>query len=359
MLVYKSDISYFSGKVEAYLHLKGIPHEVRDTGYFGFLEIERATGVKKMPAIALPDGRWLYDSTWLIRWLEDEHPSPAVRLEDPVQEFVAFLIEDYGDEWLWRPAMWWRWVPPVAQRQVGRRIAREFFGPFFNGPIGAWFALRQRREWLYRDGVTRRNDGWVQQLYRDELATLNRVLANRPFVLGQRPTWADFGYMGSMFRHFGCDDEPSEVMRREAPAVYTWVARMWEGAGGAPGVGFDTSGLDALFARIRGDYLPYLEQNASAHDRGAKRFDLDGATATLRGSVTTTYRVHAWNALLAQWARLTSAQQHEVERLVGDLGILRGGARVECGLPDVCELPVTPGTAPAIRVRTLLGQPRN
>ena len=85
MLLYKSDISYFSGKVEAYLHLKGIPHEVRDTGYFGFLEIERATGVKKMPAIALADGRWLYDSTWLIRWLEGEHPSPPVRIEDPVQ----------------------------------------------------------------------------------------------------------------------------------------------------------------------------------------------------------------------------------------------------------------------------------
>jgi hypothetical protein len=199
----------------------------------------------------------------------------------------------------------------------------------------------------------------VQQLYRDELATLNGVLANRPFVLGQRPTWADFGYMGSMFRHFGCDDEPSEVMRREAPAVYTWVARMWEGAGGDAELAFDTSGLDDLFLRIRGDYLPYLEQNAKAYARGRKRFDLDGVTATLRGTVTTTYRVHAWNALLAQWGQLTSEQQDGVEQLVGDLSILRTGVRVECGLPDVFDLPVTPGPAPAIRLRTLLGQPRN
>lgn len=359
MLVYKSDISYFSGKVETYLHVKGIPHDVRDTGYFGFLEIERHTGVKKMPAIALPDGRWLYDSTWLMRWLEQEHPSPAVRLEDPVQEFVAFLIEDYGDEWLWRPAMWWRWVPPVAQRQVGRRIAREFFGPFFNGPIGAWFAMRQRREWVYGDGVTRRTDGWVKQLYRDELATLNRVFAKRPFVLGQRPTWADFGYMGSMYRHFGCDDEPSEVMRREAPAVYQWVARMWEGARGQDALDFDPSELGDLFARIRGDYLPYLDYNAKAHEVGMKRFNFDGATATLRGTVTTTYRVHAWNALLAQWGRLTEDQQAEVEAIVGDLGILREGQRVECGLADELALPLSADTRHPLKVRTLLGQPRN
>lgn len=359
MLVYKSNISYFSGKVEAYLHRKGIPHDVRDTGYFGFLEIERHTGVKKMPAIRLDDGRWLYDSTWMIRWLEEQHPTPAVRLDDPVQEFIAFLIEDYGDEWLWRPAMWWRWVPPVAQRQVGRRIAREFFGPFFNGPIGAWFASRQRREWLYRDGVTPRTDAWVHRLYIDELETLNAVFARRPFVLGQRPTWADYGYLGSMFRHFSCDDEPSEVMRRRAPAVYTWVARMWAGEDGPPDVGFDLSGLDGLFARIHGDYLPYLYANAQAHAARRKRFDVDGANATLRGTVTTTYRVHAWNALLAQWGQLSARQQAEVESLIGELPLLRTGTRVDCGIPDAIPLPVSSRQTHPLKVRTLLGQPRN
>ncbi len=359
MLVYKSDVSYFSGKVEAYLHVKGIPHEVRDTGYFGMLEIERHTGVKKMPAIVLPDGRWLHDSTWMIRWFEEQHPSPAVRLEDPAEEFVAFLIEDYGDEWLWRPAMWWRWVPPVAQRQVGRRIANEFFGPFLNGPIGAWFAWRQRREWLYADGVTRSTDGWVEQLYRDELATLGQVFERRPFVLGHRPTWADFGYFGSMYRHFSNDNEPAEVMRREAPAVYEWVARLWNGDRGTADVGFDVSNLDRLFDRIRGDYLPYLQQNATAHASGRRSFDFDGATATLRGTVTTTYRVHAWNALLDQWSRLSPDQQEQVETLVGALPLLRQGVRVECGLPDRIELPISADTRHPLRVTTLLGQPRN
>lgn len=255
--------------------------------------------------------------------------------------------------------MWWRWVPPVSQRQVGRRIANEFFGPYFNGIIGAWFAWRQRREWLYRDGVTRATDGWVKQLYRDELATLNPVFEKRPFVLGNRPTWADFGYFGSMFRHFSNDNESAEVMRREAPAVYEWVARLWRGCSGEGELGFDVTGLDGLFARIRGDYLPYLQTNASAHEHGRKSFDFEGETASLKRTVTTTYRVHAWNALLQQWGGLTSEQQKRVETCVGELPWLREGKRVECGFPDRIELPIAADSRHPLRVSTLLGQPRN
>lgn len=359
MKLYKSDISYFSGKVEAYLHVKGIEHEALDAGYFPMQRIARHTGVMKLPAIELPDGRWLNDSTWMMRWLEDHHPSPPVRLDDPAQEFIAFLVEDYGDEWLWRPAMWWRWVPPLSRRQVGRRIAREFFGPAFNGLIGVWFAGRQRREWLYGDGVTRRSDAWVKQLYFDELATLQAILERRSYLLGSRPTWADFGYFGSMFRHFGNDPESAEVMRRQAPAVYEWLARLWRGGLTGAAWELDVSGLDASFRRIRADYLPYLQANARAYELGRAVFDVDGETASLRGTKTTTYRVHTWNALLAEWKRLQPAERQRVEARVGDLSALSDGVRVECGIPDRPALPLRAGARYPFRLSLVLGQPRN
>jgi len=37
--------------------------------------------------------------------------------------------------------------------------------------------------------------------------------------MGQFPTILDFGFFGSMFRHFSIDPTPSFIMRREAPAV--------------------------------------------------------------------------------------------------------------------------------------------
>lgn len=359
MRLYKSDISYFSGKVEAYLHVKRIPYDPLDAGYFPMQRIARHTGVMKLPAIELPDGRWLNDSTWMMRWLEEAHPDPPIRLEDPAEEFVAFLVEDYGDEWLWRPAMWWRWVPPLSQRQVGRRIAREFFGPFFNGAVGVWFAARQRREWVFGDGITRRDDAWVKNLYADELDVLQPVFERRPFVLGDRPTWADFGLFGSMFRHFGNDPESSELMRRRAPQVYEWVARVWRGDAGATSFSLDATGLDDLFARIRGDYLPYLEANAAAFADGRARFDFDGRTARLRGTRTTNYRVHAWNALLAQWDLLDQGARRRAEALVGDLDVLTRGERVECGMPDRPALPIPADTRHPFRLSTVLGQPRN
>ncbi len=359
MKLYKSDISYFSGKVEAFLHVKGLEHDLADANYFAMQRIRRHTGVMKMPAIELAEGGWLIDSSWMMRWLEDRHPTPPVRLEDPGEEFVASLLEDYGDEWLWRPAMWWRWVPPLSQRQLGRKIARQFFGPILNGLVGAWFAWRQRREWLYADGVTRRSDGWVRQLYLDELSCLQAVFERRPFVLGHRPTWADFGYFGPMFRHFGNDPEPAEVMRREAPAVYEWLARVWRGDAGEASGPFDASGLDAVFERIRGDYLPYLMANAEAFAEGRARFDLDGSTARLRGTVTTTYRVHAWNALLAKWSALEPAAKARVQEIAGDLDVLSDGQRVECGLEDEPSLPISPARPFPFRIRHALGQPRN
>jgi glutathione S-transferase len=359
MRLYKSDISYFSGKVEAYLHVKGIEHEALDAGFFVMHRIARHTGVMKLPAIELRDGRWLHDSTWMMRWLEDQHPHPPVRLGDPAEEFIAFLIEDYGDEWLWRPAMWWRWVPPLSRRQLGQRIAREFFGPVLNGPVGTWFGVRQRREWLYRDGVSEQTDAWVRRLYLDELAVLNGVLERRPFVLGSRPTWADFGYFGSMFRHFGNDPESAEVMRRRGAAVYEWLARVWRGDAGSTDIQLDVSGLDALFERVRGDYLPYLHANARAFEEGRRVFDFDGTSAKLRGTQTTTYRVHAWNALLAEWRRLQQTERDRVEALVGKLSILTEGVRVECGLRDRPSLPIPADARHPFRFSTVLGQPRN
>lgn len=61
----------------------------------------------------------------MIQWLENKHPQNPVFPKDPVLGFLALLIEDYGDEWLWRPAMWWRWVPKVSRVSLGRRIVSE------------------------------------------------------------------------------------------------------------------------------------------------------------------------------------------------------------------------------------------
>ena len=59
-----SSISYFTGKMENYLRLKQIPHRLESTQSPAVRQVlERELGVKQMPVIILPDGRYMTDSS--------------------------------------------------------------------------------------------------------------------------------------------------------------------------------------------------------------------------------------------------------------------------------------------------------
>ena len=80
---------------------------------------------------------------------------------------------------------------------------------------------------MRRDGVTRETWDHVESIYFQTLERLSDIFANRPFLLGQSPTLSDFGFFASMFRHFSQDPTAAEHMRKRAPAVFEWQARLW------------------------------------------------------------------------------------------------------------------------------------
>ncbi len=105
MRVYGSSISYSSGKPEAYLRYKQIPFQFVPMTPLVRNKVGRRTGTPQMPAIEVPDGRWMTDTTPMIDWFESQHPEPAVIPHDPLQAFASRFVEDYAHEWLWRPAL--------------------------------------------------------------------------------------------------------------------------------------------------------------------------------------------------------------------------------------------------------------
>lgn len=60
--LYKMDISYFSGKMEAYLRNKGIAYTAVTAGARELDLIYKATGVRQVPVIRTADDQWLYDT---------------------------------------------------------------------------------------------------------------------------------------------------------------------------------------------------------------------------------------------------------------------------------------------------------
>lgn len=319
--------SYYTGKLEGYLRYKEIPYRFVELSTASFETVFRNTGLLKMPAVELDDGRWLTDTTPIIEWFETQQPEPAVIPADPVQAFVSRLVEDYADEWLWRPAMHYRWT--YDGEHMSGRLADELLRDV-RAPRFLRRRYIRRRQYTYfvpGDGVTPETRAHVERIYTDNLAWLEAVLAERPFLLGERPTLADFGYFASMFRHFGIDPTPARIMRDTAPGVYAWTARVWNarasrvGSGALAPAGTVPDGWTPILADVGRVYLPYLNANADACARREARFDTTVQGVPYRQVPTSQYRVWCLEELRRHARGLSDDARARVQSLLAPHGV--------------------------------------
>ncbi len=326
MIVYGSKISYFTGKFEAYLRYRAIPYELRaiDPLHYGWI-VPRKLGASQLPSVRLPDGRWMSDTTPMIAWLERGRSDPSVMPADPVVRYAALLVEDYADEWLWRPAMHYRWSYAEDRHLAATRLSRELLNlPLPLAARRGWIARRQTRLFVAGDGIDAATAPHAEGAYRRALACLEPVFSARPFLLGERPTIADLGLMGPFWRHFVHDPTPARIMQDTAPATFEWAARTWnasaEELARAPVASEVPADLSPLLREIGASHLPALAANAEAHRAGAPvhRLELDGAV--YRRVPTSAYRVWCLERLRARFAGLEESAAREVEALLREHG---------------------------------------
>lgn len=277
--VHGLDLSYFTGKLEAYLRGKKIPYELIEMDTADFKRCGKATGVAQMPQVEWENKSWLSDTTLIIDFLEKQVPQTSILPSDPAQLFLAQLLEDFGDEWLWRPALYYRWANAADARLMSYRLAKGMMRdvplPLF---MRRWAILnRQRLHFLWLDGVRPSTAKRVEAHYLETLDALEHVLQHSPFVLGMRPTLADYGLYGSMFRHFFCDPTPAGIMRTRAPAVHEWVARMWNlSLSDFNAVSLEGNVSDHLHPLLKivcKEFLPYMQLNETAVTDNKKHFE--------------------------------------------------------------------------------------
>lgn len=319
--VYGVNVSYYTGKLEAYLRYKGIAYEYVSLSPALQLRLRREVGNAQIPAIELPDGRFMTDTTPMIAWLEERRPDPPVIPSDPLQAFASRLVEDYAEEWLWRPAMHYRWSYPGDRYLLARRIVDEV-GPRVHLPGFAKRAMIRRRQWggyVKKDGVSPETWDHVEGIYLRTLEQLEAIFQRRAYLLGELPTLADFGFFASMFRHFAQDPTPAELMRRRAPGVFEWQARLWNARAGRlrgallPGIPDDWQ----PFLREIGDaYLPFLNANARAWSARARRFDAEIQGVHYREMPVSQYRVWCLEELRRHFGELPEPARHEARALL-------------------------------------------
>ena len=313
LTVYGSTSSYFTGKLEACLRYKEIPYHFTSISDEVNKRIYQNVGVFQVPAVELDDGRWLTDSTPIIRWLDEQDPTFPVYPSDPVARFLSLLVEDFADEWLWRPAMHYRWSYAPDRFHRGIRLATEIDeGASGRRPSVAvrrrFIEQRQLGTFVRGDGIDASTRAHADQSYLTAVDLLEPILQSRPYLLGDRPSLVDIAFMGPMFRHFALDPTPARIMVDRAPGVWEWIARTWNARGSRLG---DRPLLDAvpddwdpLLLESAQTHLEQLDANAQAHTNGEPTHDLDVQGVVYRRLPTSPYRVWCLERLRAEFGEL-------------------------------------------------------
>ena len=226
LTLYGSPMSLYTGRVRSYLIKSGIAFEEEPhaSAHFFDVVLPKAGGQRGIPTIEFADGRVIRDGVAIVEHFEAERGRPFTPTT-PMQLVVCHLFDAIGAEGLLRPAMHYRWNFPEQNLE----FLRLHFETIFVDETGA--AAEARMQEL-RDvvsplfGASEDYLDVIEDLYVRLLAKLNKHFTEYPYLLGGKPSLADFAMMAPLYGHLGRDPAPLALMYAHAPRLVRWVERM-------------------------------------------------------------------------------------------------------------------------------------
>jgi glutathione S-transferase len=230
MILWGTPHSLYTGKVRSYLIKKGLPFRELLLANPRFMaQVMPTIRLMVAPVVELSDGTMIQDSTDILDAMEARYPDNAMVPTTPVQRCIALLIDAYGTEGMLAAAMHYRWSYRAEQEHF---LCAEFGRAVHSGPdrqtrLAAGAKLMSYFSgFLPGLGVTSETAPAIEASYEALLDVLDIHFQHHPYLLGGRPSIADFGMMAPMFAHLGRDPVPSSLMKNRAPNVFRWTERM-------------------------------------------------------------------------------------------------------------------------------------
>ena len=229
-VLWGSPHSLYTGKARSYLIKKQIAFRELFMSHTGFRErVLPAIGYSVIPVLECPDGQLVQDTTDIIAFLESRHPERGFVPAGGVQRAVAMLIGAWASEALLPTAMHYRWSYYDDQKdfliaEFGRLLSETH-------DREARIAAGQKSmaylaSTLPGLGVTPATSPAIEAAWTELLGLLDTHFLYHPYLLGGRPSIADFGLMAPAYAHLARDPVPSVLMKRLAPNVFRWTERM-------------------------------------------------------------------------------------------------------------------------------------
>lgn len=317
--LYGAELSPYSVKVRSYLRFKGLEFQWLERSNARLEEFSRYAKLPLAPILVDADEVALQDSTPMIEALEAQYHEPSVVPEDEALAFIAALLEDYADEWLNKAMFHYRWTYPEDQQSAAKRIVDMLFEGA-EAPEGIEDAVRTRMVGrLHHVGSSAETAPLIEGSFARLVGVLEAALQQRPYLLGGRPSLADFG-LAAQLKQLLSDPTPGALLKAQAPAVVAWIARMEHPRVEGPFDSLDAvrgALVELLRDEVAGAYLIWMNANAQAvsADAAGVSVDVGGKLFTQKPQ---RYAAKAFAELRRKRAKV---QQAALAALLADTGI--------------------------------------
>lgn len=218
--------SPYSWKLRAYMHYREIPYKRMVNTMTTYMKtIKDLVGMPIIPVILTHDNQIMQDTTPMMEYLEEHHVGPLTVPTDPRLAALNWFLEDMGDEYLVRYAMHYRWGNEQNRQTMSHRLARNLsFGePHTNPKMAAPFILNRQKGFDKALGLGEDYAEHIDAEFLDLLKILEKHFEEHQFLLGDRPSMADFAFFGPLFAHVFNDPYSCTIMELNAPLTCDYL----------------------------------------------------------------------------------------------------------------------------------------
>ncbi|MCV6614978.1 MAG: glutathione S-transferase family protein [Cellvibrionaceae bacterium] len=276
--IFGAEMSPYSVKVRAYCRYKNLPHQWLIRNEHNQAEYQRHAKLPIIPLVLDEEDQALQDSTPIIETLEQAHPDTTIYPQNPALKFISQLLEEFADEWGNKWMFHYRWAREVDQIASSRRLAL-MMKPSASEEENNQMAEMVRQHMVGRVffvGSNDNNAALIEGSFLEAIEQLNKHLAERPYLMGGRPSLADFGLWGQLYCTW-TDPTTGALIEARTPHLMDWIQRMlwpriegefesWEQL--APTL------LEFLKQQVGAHFLPWSAANAAAINAGQEEFSV-------------------------------------------------------------------------------------
>ena len=218
-------MSPFSMKLRAYLRYRRIPFQWCNNARAHEIAMTKVS-TYMVPVIEYPDGTFENDSTPIIDKFEENITARRTDPENEADAFLAYLIEDFADEWLLWPFFMHRWRLEADQKHNSQWILYEAL----QGNVHDDDFATQSEFWANRQIQGKKllcgspdYDELLDNSLQAFLSIMEKAVSRRLFFFGSRPSRAEIAIYGILSQEIQ-DLSASSFMYEKYRFTTRWVS---------------------------------------------------------------------------------------------------------------------------------------